>query len=107
MKTKEEILAKHTKLSPNLLRNEITIISNNALLAMDEYANQKTAIKDNEIELLKEDIECVHMFLDDLKVPRKDDKAVFSIVGRILYLLKKNLNDILITKDENRISINS
>jgi len=41
-------------------------------------------IKDNVIELLKEDLECVHMYLDDIQVPRTDDKGEpYSIVGRI------------------------
>jgi hypothetical protein len=40
MKQAQEILAKHTKLHPNLLRNEITIISNHALKAMEEFALQ-------------------------------------------------------------------
>ena len=41
-------------------------------------------IKDNQIELLKEDLEVVHMYLDDLGLPRKDDSGeTYSIVGRI------------------------
>jgi hypothetical protein len=41
-------------------------------------------LKDNKIELLKEDLECVHLHLDDLKVPRKDESGKdYSIVGRI------------------------
>ena len=46
-------------------------------------------IRDNQIELLKEDLECVHLYLDDLGMPRKD-KGVgsYSIVGRIKQLEK-------------------
>lgn len=41
-------------------------------------------IKDNIIELLKEDLECVHMYLDDLDLPQEDSKGeIYSIVGRI------------------------
>lgn len=46
-------------------------------------------IKDNKIELLEEDIECVHLFLDDLGIPRKDEDDVYSIVGRIKRLILK------------------
>lgn len=47
-------------------------------------------IKDNIIMLLKEDLECVHMYLDDLKIPRTDTEGeVFSIVGRIKQLEKR------------------
>lgn len=38
----------------------------------------------NKIKLLQEDIECIHMYLDDKQVPRKDDNGTqYSIVGRI------------------------
>ncbi len=41
-------------------------------------------IKDNIINLLKEDIECVHMYLDTLQIPRADQNGEqYSIVGRI------------------------
>jgi len=44
----------------------------------------KEAIIDNQISLLKEDIWCVHKYLDDLKIPREDDdNKTYSIVGRI------------------------
>jgi len=40
----------------------------------------------NEIELLNEDLECVHIFLDDCDVPRKDENGEeYSIVGRLLH----------------------
>lgn len=45
---------------------------------------EKYDIKDNKIMLLQEDLECVNMYLDDLKLPRTDDKGnKYSIVGRI------------------------
>jgi len=38
----------------------------------------------NQVELLQEDIECVHMYLDDKHIARKDSKGrEYSIVGRI------------------------
>jgi len=47
-------------------------------------------IKDNIISLLKEDLECVHLYLDDLKIKRKDSNDnVYSIVGRIKELENK------------------
>jgi len=59
--------------------------------AVKHYVEPKSAIKksdidirDNQIELLKEDLEVVHMYLDDLLLPRKDDNGeTYSIVGRI------------------------
>ena len=50
--------------------------------AVKNYVEPKSAIKksdldirDNQIELLKEDLEVVHMYLDDLLLPRKDDNG--------------------------------
>ena len=59
--------------------------------AVKNYVEPKSAIKqsdldikDNQIMLLKEDLEVVHMYLDGLLVPRKDDNGeIYSIVGRI------------------------
>lgn len=49
---------------------------------------------DNQIELLKEDIECVHMFLDDRNIPRKDSSGnIYSMVGRILLLVDNTKNE--------------
>lgn len=43
----------------------------------------------NKIELLREDLEGVHLYLDDLKVPRSDKfNSTLSIVGRIKELNK-------------------
>ncbi len=44
----------------------------------------KVEMLKNQVELLQEDIECVHMYLDDKDLPRKDFKGRgYSIVGRI------------------------
>ena len=43
----------------------------------------------NSCELLREDIECVHMWLDDQGAPRQDAQHTFSIIGRIQKLLEK------------------
>jgi len=59
--------------------------------AVKNYIEPKTTIKqsdldirDNQIELLREDLESVHMYLDTQGVPRKDEMGeVYSIVGRI------------------------
>ena len=59
--------------------------------AVKNYVEPKSAIKqsdldirDNQIMLLKEDLEVVHMYLDGLLVPRKDENdETYSIVGRI------------------------
>ncbi len=38
----------------------------------------------NQVELLQEDIECVHMYLDDKHIPRKNSEGrEYSIIGRI------------------------
>lgn len=51
-------------------------------------------IKDNKIMLLEEDLECVNMYLDDLKLPRTDDKGnKYSIVGRIKRLEERMYSD--------------
>ena len=40
----------------------------------------------NRVELLQEDIECVHMWLDDQGAPREGEEGTLSIVGRIMRL---------------------
>lgn len=37
----------------------------------------------NKIELLEEDIECVHLYLDNIGIDRKDGDKMLSIVGRL------------------------
>jgi hypothetical protein len=50
---------------------------------------ERQDMKDNKIELLQEDIECVHKFLDDKKVPRSNwNGKQYSIVGRICVMLE-------------------
>ena len=44
----------------------------------------------NKIELLEEDIEAVHLFLDDLGISRVKDDKYMSIVGRIKMLVKSD-----------------
>lgn len=39
----------------------------------------------------KEEVECAHMYLDNLNIPREDDKDVFSLVGRIKQLENRYL----------------
>lgn len=59
--------------------------------AVNNYVEPNTTIKqsdldikDNQIMLLKEDLEVVHMYLDEVEVKRKDsDGETYSIVGRI------------------------
>lgn len=47
-----------------------------------------------DLELLKEDLECVHMYLDKKGVKRNDDNGeVFSIVGRIKQLELRLIKD--------------
>jgi hypothetical protein len=69
---------------------------------LQKEPNQETLeeydIKDNQIMLLKEDLECVHMYLDDLELPRIDNKGeAYSIVGRI-----KRLEERMYSYDELR-----
>jgi hypothetical protein len=47
----------------------------------------------------KEEVECAHMYLDDLKIPREDDKDLFSLVGRIKELEKRYLKQMSETED--------
>ena len=43
--------------------------------------------KESRISELEEDLECAHMYLDDLEVPRKDKKGnTYSLVGRIKHM---------------------
>lgn len=53
----------------------------------DEIINQAFQIYANKTEILKEDIECVHMYLDDKQVPRQNKNwRDYSMVGRIKIL---------------------
>ena len=42
-------------------------------------------------DFYREEVECAHMYLDDLNIPREDSKDVFSLVGRIKQLEKRYL----------------
>ena len=49
---------------------------------------------ENKIELLEEDLECVHIYLDDKFIPREDiEGEVLSLVGRIK-ILEEQLSNI-------------
>ena len=62
--------------------------------AVKNYVEPKSSIKqsdldikDNQIMLLKEDLEVVHMYLDGLLTPRKDENGeTYSIIRRIKQL---------------------
>ena len=41
------------------------------------------------IEHLRENEECIHMFLDDQKIVREGEGGKFSIVGRIKRLMRQ------------------
>jgi len=48
---------------------------------------------ENKIELLEEDLECVHIYLDDKFIPREDiEGEVLSLVGRIKILEERLSN---------------
>lgn len=77
----------------NELKSKVEEIHN--LLRIVECAKADgTDIKDNKIKLLKEDLECIHLYLDDLKIPRKDsNNNDYSIVGRIKLLHPEKTNE--------------
>lgn len=65
--------------------------------------NSLYEMHNNKIELLKEDIESVHLYLDDIKIPRHDGAVTYSIVGRIKHLLtqeEKTLDVLYMKTDE-------
>lgn len=53
------------------------------------HTTKEVELLNNQIELLREDIEAVHLFLDGINIPRKDDTDTYSIVGRIKFLMKQ------------------
>jgi len=57
------------------------------LLSDVDKLKKKLDTKDNQIEMLKEDIECVHMKLDDYGIPRELNDNTYSINGRINILI--------------------
>ena len=69
--------------------------------------NKEMEPKDNKIELLQEDIECVHKYLDDEDVERTLNGKTLSLVGRIKRLIDyvsidKASNDELLDEIEHR-----
>lgn len=62
---------------------------------LDATETKKVSIDTNTIELLKEDLESIHMYLDALLIPRTDDNnETYSIVGRIKQLQLNHLNEL-------------
>lgn len=58
---------------------------------VDSEMKQKISMLENQVELLEEDIECVHMWLDNQGAPQYDfgeRMNKYSIVGRIQELIK-------------------
>lgn len=58
-----------------------------------DLLEKKISTTENQVELLKEDIECPHMWLDDQGIPRTETEGEyrgdsFSIIGRVQMLLK-------------------
>ena len=47
------------------------------------WMRQRISTLENQVELLEEDIECVHLYLDDAGSPRENEEGAYSIVGRI------------------------
>lgn len=52
-----------------------------------------TVAEENEFYYYKEEVECVHMYLDDLNIPREYGKETYSLVGRIKQLEKRYLKE--------------
>jgi len=57
--------------------------------------NGKIGMLENRIELLQEDLECVHLWLDDVDAPRNGPVGTYSIVGRMKQLMPKPVQVIL------------
>ena len=85
--------------SPEVVRQDynLHVSTHRVMMALQklekvaEIANKERTIESlhNEIEMLKEDLECVHLWLDSYNVPRESGKyETFSIVGRIQILLE-------------------
>ncbi len=53
---------------------------------------KKSLIKSME-DYYKEEVECAHIYLDDLSISREDNRDVFSLVGRIKQLEKRYLKE--------------
>lgn len=64
-----------------------SIDSHKSDVAFLEAAKRHIMILENQLDLEKEDIWCVHKWLDDKSVPRTLGDNEYSIVGRIQILL--------------------
>ena len=65
-------------------------------------AEEDLKMLENKIELLEEDLECIHLYLDDVKAPREDyKKEPYSIVGRIKGLLQQRADELWLGTTEN------
>jgi len=52
------------------------------------HTTKEVEMLNNKVELIEEDLESVHLFLDSLNIPRADEKDTYSIVGRIKFLMR-------------------
>lgn len=50
---------------------------------------EKADMELNRLELLAEDLECTHMWLDDLGTPRHEGDKEFSLVGRVRIAMRR------------------
>ncbi len=80
----------HVIIDKNEYYEVLESLKNSTELVLPQQPSPQSdmSMKDNKIELLKEDLECVHKYLDDINAPRADkDGKVYSIVGRIIEAL--------------------
>lgn len=59
---------------------------------LTDVLERRLAMAENKAELLAEDIECLHMCLDGLGVPRSAGENVYSMWGRVQIALRSNMN---------------
>lgn len=57
---------------------------------LTDVLERRLAMAENKAELLAEDIECLHMCLDGLGIPRADGGNVYSMWGRVQIALRPN-----------------
>lgn len=57
---------------------------------LTDVLERRLAMAENKAELLAEDIECLHMCLDGLGVPRSAGENVYSMWGRVQIALRSN-----------------
>ena len=58
------------------------------LLEYHEEKIGKLELEINRLELIAEDLECAHMWLDKKDVPRNENDVELSVIGRIMRLTK-------------------